>query len=110
MVAFLCLGFAFLWARKPALAGLALGIGASMKATAWPALLVAIALLAVREGKRTVGVFTLTALGVVAVCVGPFVIGHPRALVQNTIMFPLGLASVRSAARSPLPGYLISYN
>jgi hypothetical protein len=108
MVAFLCLGFAYLWARKPALAGLALGIGASMKATAWPALLVAIALLAVREGKRTVGVFTLTALGVVAVCVGPFVLGHPRALVQNTIMFPLGLASVRSAASSPLPGHIIA--
>jgi len=108
MVAFLCLGFAYLWARKPVLAGLALGIGASMKATAWPALLVAIALLAVREGKRTVVVFTLTAVGVVAVCVGPFVIGHPRALVQNTVMFPLGLASVRSAASSPLPGHIIA--
>ena len=108
MVAFLCLGFAYLWVRKPVLAGLALGIGASMKATAWPALLVAIALLAVREGKRTVGVFTLTAVGVVAVCVGPFVIGHPKALVENTIMFPLGLASVRSAASSPLPGHIIA--
>jgi hypothetical protein len=108
MVAFLCLGFAYLWVRKPVLAGLALGIGASMKATAWPALLVAIALLAVREGKRTVGVFTLAAVGVVAVCVGPFVIGHPKALVENTIMFPLGLASVRSAASSPLPGHIIA--
>jgi hypothetical protein len=108
MVAFLCLGFAYLWARKPLLAGLALGIGASMKATAWPALLVAVALLAVREGKRTVGVFALTALGVLAVCVGPFVAGHPRALVENTIMFPLGLASVRSAASSPLPGHIIA--
>ena len=108
MVAFLCLGFAFLWERKPVLAGLALGIGASMKATAWPALLVAIALLAVRDGKRAVGNFTLAAVGVVAVCVGPFVVNHPKALVENTIMFPLGLASVQSAARSPLPGYLIS--
>jgi hypothetical protein len=108
MVAFLCLGFAYLWARKPVLAGLALGVGASMKATAWPALLVAIALLAVRESKRAVGAFALTALGVVALCVGPFVIGHPRALVDNTIMFPLGLASVRSAASSPLPGHIIA--
>jgi Glycosyltransferase family 87 len=108
MVAFLCLGFAFLWERKPVLAGLALGIGASMKATAWPALLVAIALLAVRDGKRAVRNFTLTALGVVAVCIGPFIVHHPKALVENTIMFPLGLASVKSAARSPLPGYLIS--
>src|ERR1700733_4900683 len=108
MVAFLCLGFAFLWERKPVLAGLALGIGASMKATAWPALLVAIALLAVRDGKRAVRNFTLAALGVVLVCVGPFLVHHPKALVENTIMFPLGLASVKSAARSPLPGYLIS--
>src|ERR1700723_628910 len=74
MVAFLCLGFAYLWVSKPGLAGLALGIGASMKATAWPALLVAIALLAVRDGKRAVGTFTLAALGVVVVCVGPFLI------------------------------------
>ena len=103
MVAFLCLGFAFLWERKPVLAGLALGIGASMKATAWPALLVAIALLAVRDGKRAVGNFTLTALGVVAVCVGPFIVNHPKALVENTIMFPLGLASVKSAAQEPAP-------
>jgi hypothetical protein len=108
MVAFLCLGFAFLWERKPVLAGLALGIGASMKATAWPALLVAIALLAIRDGKRAVGNFTLAALGVVLVCVGPFLVHHPKALVENTILFPLGLASVKSAARSPLPGYLIS--
>jgi hypothetical protein len=108
MVAFLCLGFAYLWARKPVLAGLALGIGASMKATAWPALLVAAALLAVTEGRRAVRGFALTALGVMVVCVGPFVFVHPKALVVNTIKFPLGLASVQSAARSPLPGYLIA--
>ena len=108
MVAFLCLGFAYLWQRKPVLAGLALGVGAAMKATAWPALLVAIALLAIRDGKRAVGGFTAAAVGVVAVCVGPFVAGHPKALVVNTIMFPLGLASVRSQASSPLPGHIIS--
>jgi hypothetical protein len=108
MVAFLCLGFAYLWQRRPVLAGLALGIGASMKATAWPALVVAFALLAVRDGKRAVGVFTLTALGVMAACVGPFIFGHPKALLVNTIEFPLGLASVQSQASSPLPGHIIA--
>jgi len=108
MVAFLCLGFAYLWQRKPVLAGLALGIGASMKATAWPALLVAVALLAVRDGKRSVSRFTVTALAVVVVCVGPFLVSHMTSLVLNTIKFPLGLAGVTSAARSPLPGYLIA--
>src|ERR1700722_17627432 len=101
MVAFLCLGFAYLWVSKPGLAGLALGIGASMKATAWPALLVAVALLWVRDGSLAVRRFALAALGVMAVCLGPFIIGHPKAIVVNTIRFPLGLASVKSDARSP---------
>jgi len=109
MVAFLCLGFAYLWNRKPALAGLALGIGSSMKATAWPALLVAAVLLWVTAGRRAVRNFALTALGVMVVCVGPFLVNHPRALVLNTIKFPLGLAGVISAARSPLPGYVIAH-
>jgi Glycosyltransferase family 87 len=108
MVAFLCLGFAYLWDRRPVLAGLALGIGSSMKATAWPALLVAAALLAVTEGRRAVRTFTLTALGVMIVCIGPFIFRHPRALVTNTIMFPLGLTNVRSQASSPLPGHIIA--
>jgi hypothetical protein len=89
------------------LAGLALGVAAAMKATAWPAVVVAIALLVVRDGRRAAGMFTLTALAVVAAFVGPFVV-HPRALVQNTIMFPLGLASVTSQASSPLPGHVIA--
>ena len=108
MVAFLCLGFAYLWVRKPVLAGLALGLGSSMKATAWPALLVAAALLAVTEGRRAVRNFTLTALAVLVVCVGPFVFHHPRALVTNTILFPLGLAHIQSQASSPLPGHIIA--
>jgi hypothetical protein len=107
MVGFLCLGFAFLSQRRPVLAGLALGVGAAMKATAWPAMLVAIALLEIRDGKRAMGSFTLTALAVVAACVGPFAV-HTRALVENTIMFPLGLAGVTSQASSPLPGHIIA--
>jgi hypothetical protein len=125
MVAFLCLGFAILMPslppggrppgimakaaqKRPVLAGLALGLAASMKATAWPALLVAIALLAVRDGKRAVRAFTLTALAVVAVLVGPIAALHPGALVENTIKFPLGLAHVTSQASSPLPGHDIA--
>ena len=112
MVAFLCLGFALLWgtqsrACRPALAGLALGVAASMKATAWPAVAVAVALLAVRDGKRAVRAFILTVLVVMAVCIGPF-LAHPRSLVDNTIKFPLGLASVTSQASSPLPGHVIA--
>ena len=112
MVGFLCLGFALLYRRPTSvnfaiLAGLALGIASAMKATAWPALVVAVVLIAVRDGRKAVLAFTLTALGVLAVCVGPFIV-HPKSLVDNTIRFPLGLASVQSAASSPLLGHVIA--
>jgi 4-amino-4-deoxy-L-arabinose transferase-like glycosyltransferase len=112
MVGFLCLGFALLYRRPSSvnlavLAGLALGIASAMKATAWPALVVAVVLIGVRDGRKSAWAFTLTAVGVVAVCVGPFIV-HPKSLVDNTIRFPLGLASVRSAASSPLLGHVIA--
>ena len=111
MVAFLCLGFALLWrpGRSNAIAGgLALGIASSMKATAWPALIVAFALLYVRDGQREAWRFTAAALAVVAVIVGPFAVLHPGSLVKNTILFPLGLASVKSQAASPLLGHVLA--
>jgi hypothetical protein len=125
MVAFLCLGFAYLWqsisvSRRgsgepsplwrdgPFMAGLALGVAAAMKATAWPAVAVGIALLAAACGRRAAVRFTLTAVSVFVVCVGPFLALDPKALVENTVEFPLGLARVVSAAASPLPGYLIA--
>jgi hypothetical protein len=136
MVAFLCLGFACLWPPLPrhgpgrpglplggtawlplggtawlplgVTAGLALGVAAAMKATAWPAIAVAIALLAAVHGRRAAIRFTVTALTVVAVIAGPFLARYPRALIENTVEFPLGLAHVVSAAASPLPGHLIA--
>ena len=111
MVAFLCLGFALLWrpGRSNAIAGgLALGIASSMKATAWPALIVAFALLYVRDGRREAWRFTAVALAVVAVLVGPFAVLQPGSLVKNTILFPLGLAGVKSQAASPLLGHALA--
>jgi 4-amino-4-deoxy-L-arabinose transferase-like glycosyltransferase len=111
MVAFLCLGFALLWrpARSNAVAaGLALGIASSMKATAWPALAVAFALLYVTDGKREAWRFTAWALAVVAVIVGPFAVLRFGSLVKNTVLFPLGLASVKSQAASPLLGHVLA--
>jgi hypothetical protein len=111
MVAFMCLGFALLWrvrGANPVTAGLALGIASSMKATAWPALAVAFSLLYVRDGPRAAWRFTAVALAVVAVIVGPFAILKPGSLVKNTILFPLGLASVKSQAASPLLGHALA--
>lgn len=112
VMALMCLGLALLWRpgrqSSPVLAGLALGVAAGMKATAWPALVVAVVLVAARDGRRAAASLTLTALAVFAFLVGPVAAVAPAALVDNTISFPLGLSHVKSGAASPLPGYLLA--
>jgi Glycosyltransferase family 87 len=108
VLAFICLGLALLWrGPHPVPAGLALGVACAMKATAWPALLVAVVLVVVRDGRRAAWILSGTAVAVFAAIVGPVAVLGPRALVQNTISFPLGLASIKSEAVSPLPGRLL---
>jgi Glycosyltransferase family 87 len=94
--------------RWPVAAGLALGLAAAMKATAWPALVVVLVLVARRGGWRATGWFSVTALGVAAVTDGPVVAASPAAAVANTVLYPLGLAKVASPAASVLPGYLLA--
>jgi Glycosyltransferase family 87 len=109
VLALMCLGLAFLRAEpRPILAGLALGVAAAMKATAWPTLIVAIPLLVTSGGWRSMAKFAATAAAVCAAVVAPFALLWPRALVQNTIMFPLGLTKIKSQAASPLPGHMLA--
>ena len=92
-------------------AALVLGVACAMKATAWPALPVIAAMLAVRDGARTAVCFAAataaTALGLSA-ALAPGAVAHPAALVQNTVLFPLGLTHVKTPAASPLPGHLLA--
>ena len=109
ILALMCLGLALLWRRpRYVLAGMALGVASAAKATAWPAVLVAVLLLGVRDGRRPTLIFLGSALVSCAALVGPVAAIWPSALVENTIMFPLGLAPIKSAAASPLPGHLIA--
>jgi hypothetical protein len=109
ILALMCLGFALLW-RRPrfALAGIALGLASAAKSTAWPAVAVAAVLVGTRYGKRPLLVFLGCAVASCAAIVGPVAIVWPSALVDNTITFPLGLADVKSAAASPLPGHVLA--
>ncbi|HUY48134.1 MAG TPA: hypothetical protein VMV92_20795 [Streptosporangiaceae bacterium] len=90
------------------MAGLALGLAVAMKATAWPALAVALALVAARSGKRAAGWLMLATLGVPLAVDGPVLFAQPSSVVSNTILFPLGLTKIKSPAASVLPGHLIA--
>jgi Glycosyltransferase family 87 len=109
ILALMCLGLALLW-RRPhyVLAGIALGVASAAKATAWPAVMVAAVLIGVRDGRRPTFIFLGSALLSCAALIGPVAAIWPSALLDNTIKFPLGLASIKSPAASPLPGHLIA--
>jgi hypothetical protein len=109
ILALMCLGLALLW-RKPrhVLAGLAIGIAAAAKATAWPAIVVIGVLILVRDGRVPLMRFLVASVAACGALIGPVAVLWPGALVANTIMFPLGLANVTSPAASPLPGHLIA--
>jgi hypothetical protein len=79
-----------------------------MKATAWPAVIIAFIYVVATAGWRRAWQFTGVVAAVLVVCLGPFLVTHGKSLVINTIEFPLGLAHVPSAASSPLPGHLIA--
>ena len=92
----------------PVWAGVVLGAACTLKATAWPALLVVGVLLAARDGRAAAARCAASAAAVLAVVAGPFLLIQPGALAVNTIAFPLGLAAAHSPAASPLPGHLIA--
>ena len=118
VLALMCLGLALLWSgpagaavrrrSHPVLAGLVLGVDASMKATAWPVLIIAFALLAFRDGRRATAAFTVSVLAMCAALAGPVAAVWPGALTVNTILYPLGLTKSTSPAASPLPGHLLA--
>ncbi|MDL4772116.1 glycosyltransferase 87 family protein [Actinomadura xylanilytica] len=106
VIGLVCLGLALAARDRPGAAGVALGVAATLKATAWPALIVCLVLIAVRgTGARRYGT---AAAGLVALGVGLPALVDPAGFMENAVRFPLGLAGVASPAASPLPGRLLA--
>jgi hypothetical protein len=108
VVGLMCVGLGLAGQGRAGRAGLVLGAAAALKWTAWPALPVALALIAVRRGGRpalrcgAVGLSTGTAV------VLPFALTDPAGFFRNVVVFPLGLTTTASPAESPLPGHLLA--
>ncbi|NHI06835.1 hypothetical protein STPH2_2198 [Streptomyces sp. KO7888] len=104
----MCLGLALAGRGHPGGAGLALGAAAALKWTAWPALPVALALIAVRQGGRSASRCAGVGLGTGAALVLPFALTDPAGFFRNVVAFPFGLTATASPAGSPLPGHLLA--
>jgi hypothetical protein len=88
-------------------AGLAGGAACALKLIAWPVAIVLLAHAATR-GRATLGRYGFGMIGVAVPALLPTVLGDLRAMVENTVLFPLGAGLVTSPAQSPLPGHLIA--
>jgi hypothetical protein len=85
-------------------AGVALGLAAATKQTAW--VLVPFLILALRDRARR-GAWrrgTAAAAAVVVPVVLPFLLWRPGAFIEDVIEFPIGLGRQRSAAETPTVG------
>lgn len=110
VAALLLLGLVLLQRRRPLWAGVALGVAASMKITAWP--LAALAFLVARDkngerGRRPSLAVVVGIVGVMIPAVLPTATENLSAFIENVVRFPLGLAGVSSPAASPLIGHLV---
>jgi hypothetical protein len=95
-------------------AGIALGVACDLKSTAWLAVPVLAAMFAARDGARTAIRFVVASLVTVAVLIAalaPAALTSRReadALIQNSVLFPLGLTKFKTPAESLLPGHLLT--
>jgi phosphatidylinositol alpha-1,6-mannosyltransferase len=94
--------------------GAALGVACDLKSTAWLAVPVMAAMFASRDGARAAGRFLGAAVLTVVVLIAALapatlVRGDAAAaLVQNSVLFPLGLTHDKTPAESLLPGHLLT--
>jgi hypothetical protein len=94
--------------------GIALGVACDLKSTAWLAIPVMAAMFAARDGARTACRFLASLVVTVVVLIpllDPAVLfrrNAAAALVQNSVLFPVGLTRDKTPAESLLPGHLLT--
>ena len=112
IIALMCLALALISQPRHVLwAAVVMGATAAMKYTAWPALAVIVVTVAARDGARAALKFTGAAIlsaFVLALAFAPTALENMRAVVQNTIDYPLGVTKAHSPAQSPLPGHVLT--
>jgi hypothetical protein len=99
---------------RAAWSGAALGVACDLKSTAWLAVPVMAVMFAARDGARAAGRFlagTVATAVVLIAALAPATLIRGEAaaaLVQNSVLFPLGLTHDKTPAESLLPGHLLT--
>jgi hypothetical protein len=94
--------------------GVTLAVACDLKSTAWLAVPVVAVLFAARDGSRAAWRFLVSLVvagAALIVVLAPAVLVKPgaaAALVQNSVLFPLGLTRIKTPAESLLPGHLLT--
>ncbi len=107
VVAFLLLAMVLAQRRHPFLSGLVFGIASAMKFTAWPVALLALFAARDRRGQRRPLTMVAGILVVAIPAIFPFALRGPFALIDDVVLFPLGLSAIPSTAASALPGHVL---
>ncbi|MFD7640820.1 glycosyltransferase 87 family protein [Kitasatospora sp. NPDC059795] len=108
MTGLLCLALALASRRQAGGAGLALAVACAIKWTAWPAVPVAVALLAAVAGRRAAWRCAGVAVTVATALIAPWMVLAPGPMLRQVFAFPLGLGEWKTPAASPLPGRLLT--
>ncbi|MFJ8435382.1 glycosyltransferase 87 family protein [Kitasatospora sp. NPDC094019] len=93
---------------RPIATGSVLALACALKWTAWPAVAVAVALLAATSGRRAALRAAVTAVAGTAALVLPCALRSPGPLLQQVFAFPTGRGDLPTPASSPLPGRLLA--
>jgi hypothetical protein len=107
VLALMLLGLVLAERRSPVLAGLAMGLGGTLKFTAWPLLLLLALGVRDRQDRPARLRYLLAVLLVVAPVLGLGIVFDPTSFFDNVVRFPLGLTRIRSPAASPLLGQVL---
>src|SRR5207247_7179939 len=104
VLSLMVLSLVLLHRDEPIGAGLAAGLSAAIKQTAWPLLPFLILAARDRKGGRASGPTLAAASAVMIPVIAPFVVWNASAFIQDVVLFPLGLARQPTLAASPTVG------
>lgn len=108
VVAMLLACCAAIFKSRPLLAGVLLGLAATLKFTAWPLIFFLLIVSKNKQGRPARLITAIVAFLTTLPILLPVVISEPYGFITNVIRFPLGLAGTPSPATSPLVGKLLT--